>query len=288
MKLKNSFSIGLFLALALVLVWVWHPSFSSAADVTVSEVHVTVCGDGVMEGPEQCDPGKHCANNNPCTSDADCMGIGDGLCKVRPFGNCSALCTIVVGGGRAPEPTTVSLTTITVRPEQRSVVSGNNYDTDFYFKIFTADNLNHQVVFDYPSMLTANNSGMASPYFTLPESVVPGVYDILLKSKSHLAKLQNNVYLQVGDNSINFTNPDNGTSIGSATLTAGDIDGNGSSSTTIGDNVINAVDLSIILSQVGSLDLSGNGLRANLNQDTVVDEQDLNVLLGNLDKEGDR
>jgi hypothetical protein len=285
--LRQSVWIGCgLLALSLSL-WSHFAPLASAAAVTVSQVRVTVCGDGVTEGAEQCDPGKHCANGLVCTADADCSGIGDGLCKVLASGGCSASCTIVSGGSRPPS-TQVSINEITVRPEQRYSGNGNNYDVDFYFSLLNSDNLNHYVIYQHSPLLSSNPLGVSLPYVTLPDNVTPGVYDAWIKPKSHLAKLLNNVYLQAGDNNLNFTNYDNGATIGSVTLLAGDIDGNGNSSNSFGDNVINAVDISVLLSQMGSNDPSGNLIRANLNQDTVVDQSDLNILLGNLDKEGDR
>jgi len=284
------------LALTLAL-WSQLALHVSAAAVTVSQsqVTVTVCGDGKTEGAEECDLGKHCASGLSCTdcvagvctdNPAICIPIGDGLCSVRASGACTATCTIVVGGSRPPS-TQVLINEITVRPEQRFLGNGNNYDTEFYFYLLNADNLNHQVIYQYSSLLSSNPSGVAFPYTTL-DGVVSGVYDALIKPKAHLAKLQNNVYLQVGNNNLNYTNSDNGVTIGSVTLTAGDIDGAGSSPNSFGDNVINSVDISVLLGQFGSNDFSGNSIRANLNQDTVVDQADLNILLGNLDKEGDR
>lgn len=261
--------------------------FASAGNVTVSQVRVTVCGDGVMEGAEQCDTGKHCANSTVCTADATCAGIGDGLCSLRSFGNCTPTCTIVSGGSRPPV-TQVTITDITARPEQRYSGNGNNYDTDFYFSVLNADNLNHTTLFQQPTPFSSNSSGTASPYLILPDSIVAGAYDVLIKPRAHLALIQNNVYLQAGDNSVNFTNPDNGPTIGSTVLFAGDIDGAGNSRNSFGDNVINSIDLSALLGQIGSFDPSGNGFRANLNQDSAVDQGDLNILLGNLDREGDR
>jgi len=277
---------------------------ASAALVTVSQVRVTVCGNGILEGAsiggtEQCDFGKHCANGLSCTicaagictdNPALCnpggAPIGDGLCSMRVSGTCTTTCQIMSGGSRPPS-TQVLINEITVRPEQRFVGNGNNYDTDFYFYLLNADNLNHQTVYQYSSLLSSNSSGVAFPYATL-DGVVPGVYDALIKPKAHLAKLQNNAYFQAGDNNLNFTNPDNGPTIGSSVLIAGDIDGAGNSPNSFGDNVINSVDISVLLSQFGSNDPSGNFIRANFNQDTVVDQADLNILLGNLDKEGDK
>ena len=285
--LRQSVWIGCGLLALSLLLWNHLTPFASAAAVTVSQVRVTVCGDGVTEGTEQCDPGKHCVNGLVCTADTDCSGIGDGLCKVLATGGCTSTCTILAVGTRPPV-TQVTIDQITVRPEQRYSGNGSNYDVDFYFSLLSSDNLNHQAIYQHPTLLSSNPLGVSSPYITLPDNVIPGVYDALIKPKAHLAKLLNNAYLQAGDNNLNFTNTDNGATIGSVTLTAGDIDGAGNSPNSFGDNVVNAVDLSVLLSQIGSGDPSGNGVRANLNQDTVVDQTDLNILLGNLDKEGDK
>lgn len=275
---------GALLFAVTVALWKTDIPFTSAAQVSISEVRVTVCGDGVTEGAEQCDPGRHCQNLATCATNADCVNIGDNLCSTRSFGSCSNLCEAIVGSHTPPPPTFITLTTIQLRPEQRSL---SNYSTEFYLTVLNADNLNRQVVYQHPFALLANSSGLASPYITLPDSVPPGVYDILIKSKSHLAKVLNNVYLQDGDNALNFTNADNGPSIGSEVLVAGDIDGAGNSQATFGDNVINAVDLSIMLGQVGNADPAGQS-RANLNRDPALDQTDLNILLNNLDKDGDR
>lgn len=57
-----------------------------------------MCGDAIVTSPnsdailEQCDNGKHCANNSPCTFDNQCAGIGDGQCRERDGDGCSELC----------------------------------------------------------------------------------------------------------------------------------------------------------------------------------------------------
>lgn len=283
---KNKVWGGLGILVSGVILSISLAQFASAGNVTVSQVRVTVCGDGVTEGAEQCDPGKHCVNGLSCSTSLECAGIGDGLCSVRDFSNCTSTCSLMAG--RRPEPTQVTIAQVTVRPEQRYLGSGSNYDTDFYFSVLSADNLNHVTLFQQSSPFSANSAGIVSPYVILPSNIVAGVYDLLIKPRTHLALLQNNVYLQVGENNINFTNPDNGPTIGSTVLLAGDIDGAGNSQNTFGDNVINSIDLSVLLGQMGSSDPSGNGIRANLNQDSVVDQSDLNILLGNLDKEGDK
>lgn len=44
-----------------------------------------ICGDKKVEGTEKCDPGKFCENltKEECTTDTDCIGIGDGKCQTR-------------------------------------------------------------------------------------------------------------------------------------------------------------------------------------------------------------
>jgi hypothetical protein len=287
--LRKIVGIGFgFLALSLVVLG---PSALrvSAAAVSVTSIQVTVCGNAILEVTEECDPGKRCANGVLCVEDATCAGIGDGLCKLMATSTCTALCKTIVGGGVRPPVTQVTITEVTGRPEQRNLSAGNNYDSDFYFTILNSNNSNHQTpLYEHPSMLTSNASGTAFPYVTLPDYVTAGTYDALLKTKAHLAKLQDNVYLIAGDNILNFTSPDNSAAIGSSTLLAGDIDGAGNSMATFGDNVINSVDISILLNQIGSNDPSGNTYRSNLNQDNWVDQSDLTIMVGNIDKEGDR
>ncbi len=285
-EVKSKVWVGFALLVSGVVLLITLSPFVSALSVPETTVYVTLCGDGVVEGVEQCDPGKRCANSITCSADLDCAGIEDGLCSVRAYGSCSATCTVI--GGRRREPTEVTLAQVTVRPEQRNTSFGSNYDTDFYLSVLNSDNLNHSTLYQHPFSISANASGVATPLILLPSTIVAGVYDILVKSKAHLALIQNNAYLQVGENSVNFTNPDNGLTIGSVVLVAGDIDGAGNSQSTFGDNVINSVDLSILLLQIGSLDPSGNGSRSNLNQDSLVDQADLNIMLGNLDREGDK
>jgi hypothetical protein len=166
----------------------------------------------------------------------------------------------------------------------RSGSSGTNYDTKYTFSVLSPDNNNHQVYYSSPQLLSTNNAGISYPYVTV-SGISIGTYDITIKTPSHLTQMLDNVYLQAGENLINFTNPANLPAIGSQVMTAGDINGFGVSPTTLGDDVINSVDLSIMLQDLGTSDPSGNNIRSNLNQDNIVDQSDLNILLNNLDKE---
>jgi cysteine-rich repeat protein len=242
----------------------------------------SLCGDNTIQCAEQCDNGKQCTNRTNCTVDGQCLGIGDGVCAVRANDGCSLSCT--VEGGSRPPATDVIISQITAYPESRSGSAGTNYDSRYTFSVLSPDNQNHQSYYSSPALLSTNNTGIGFPYVTLG-GVSAGTYDITIKTPSHLTQMLDNVYLQAGENLINFTNPANLVQIGSQVMIAGDINGFGVSPTTLGDDVINSVDISIVLQNLGVSDSSGNNIRANLNQDTVVDEGDLNILLNNLDKE---
>ncbi len=266
-------------------------SLADPSSVTTAEVRVTICGNGILEGAliggaETCDDGKHCADKVACSVDGDCAGIGDSLCIARSGDGCSATCIIEVTGGTQP-PQYVTLTQIRAHPGHRSGSSGSNYDTQYYFSLYTSNDQNRQLRYQHPSLLTTNNSVVSNVYIVPPVSVSAGNYDAIIKSKAHLSRVLDNVYLLLGENNLNFTNTTNTTTIGSRVLIAGDINGAGTSLNTFGDDVINSVDISVLLQHFGSSDSSGNNVRANLNQNTTVDQSDLDILVGNLDMEGD-
>jgi cysteine-rich repeat protein len=50
------------------------------------------CGDGVLQGAEQCDDGQQCTNGAVCNDAAQCAGIGDGSCRARAGDGCTASC----------------------------------------------------------------------------------------------------------------------------------------------------------------------------------------------------
>ncbi|MBI5509046.1 MAG: fibro-slime domain-containing protein [Deltaproteobacteria bacterium] len=56
----------------------------------------TSCGDGVRQGGEACDDGKHCGdpNHTPCRADADCAGFGGGFCVTRAGDGCGPFCAM--------------------------------------------------------------------------------------------------------------------------------------------------------------------------------------------------
>ena len=52
------------------------------------------CGDGMVQGAEQCDDGKHCTDLSVCTTAANCVGKGDGTCAPRATDGCNATCNL--------------------------------------------------------------------------------------------------------------------------------------------------------------------------------------------------
>ncbi|MBL8783297.1 MAG: DUF4215 domain-containing protein, partial [Deltaproteobacteria bacterium] len=73
------------------------PGWVCPTDDGYGGVCVTVCGDGVVVGTEECDDGKHCQNLTSCSANSECTGIGDGLCKTRNLTGCNATCKVEVG-----------------------------------------------------------------------------------------------------------------------------------------------------------------------------------------------
>ncbi len=244
----------------------------------------SLCGDGAIECNEECDDGKQCVNGVSCISDPECFGIGDNLCTVRSGDSCSATCTSEASGGGPSTPQEIIITKVTAYPEQRSGAAGSNYDSKYHFSVLNPDNLNHSVYYTHQSLQNITNSGIGYPYVTIGGASA-GVYDVTFKTSVHLTSMLDNVFLQLGENSLNFTNPNNQVSIGSLRLVAGDLDNSATSPGTLGDDAINSVDLSVILDRFGDNDPSGNNIRANLNQDSSVNQTDLDILLNNLDLE---
>lgn len=171
-------------------------------------------------------------------------------------------------------------------PEKRYGASGTNWDTDFYLTVRTAVDGDNVVLDSMPNLASTT---VAGDYLTPInfDSISPGVYDVVFKSKQHLARKLNNITLSGGLNTLNFTQTDNSPSTGTVRLLAGDINGAGNSTTTLGDNVVNSVDLSGMLLNIDIEDPSGNNNRANLNQDSIVNSIDVGMLLDNLDMDGE-
>lgn len=179
--------------------------------------------------------------------------------------------------------------TITIRfavPQLRVDTAGTNDDTTFFVTIRTESNADDVVLFT-SGLASTTNSGVYDTSIELID-ISPGVYDIGFKGRQHITKVLQNVTISVGNTPLNFSSTDYSTTTkGSEVLLAGDVSGAGISAATLGDDVVNSVDLSLLLPDLDETDATGNTIRSNLNQDTAVNSVDLSIMLDNLDKEGD-
>lgn len=117
---------------------------------------------------------------------------------------------------------------------------------------------------------TTTNSNDLGRLFEVLEGVSNGNYDITIKGYAHLARLASNVGLN------NFTQVDF-TDNGQNPLYCGDIN------LEYGDNKVNALDMSILVSNFGSTTTN----RYDLNQDGAVNSIDISNLLTNFNRVGD-
>jgi hypothetical protein len=169
-------------------------------------------------------------------------------------------------------------------PEGRVGPAGTNWDTLYYLTVKDPGGV---TVFTMPALTSTDVLGRDLYPIDLT-GVGNGTYNIFIKGHQSLTLKMSNVTLAAGLNRLNFTQADNSTATGTVRLLAGDISGSTSSPAVMGDDVINAVDLDILLNRLDEDDFSTRGIRANLNQDVVVNSVDMSLMLDNLDKEGDQ
>lgn len=169
-------------------------------------------------------------------------------------------------------------------PQSRVGVAGTNDDTTFYLTVRTSGNDDDVILFT-SALATTTNAG-TYPTTTLT-GVPPGTYDIGFKGKQHLTRVMQDVEIASGHNVLNFSQADNSGSRGDVVLLAGDVSGDATSAATLGDDVVNSIDISLLLDVLDDDDPTGNAVRSNLNQDIVVNSVDLSILLDNIDVEGD-
>lgn len=171
-------------------------------------------------------------------------------------------------------------------PEGRVGASSTNWDTTFALTVRDTSNNPLQVQGDLATT-SVDGTHLAPIIFNdIPDG---NTYNISIKTTQHLSRSLNNIFLTDGINTLNFSQADNSTSsIGSVVLLAGDISGAGNSTTTLGDDVVNSVDLGILIDDLDAPDPTAHAYRANFNQDTVVNAVDLSLMINNLDKVGDQ
>lgn len=170
-------------------------------------------------------------------------------------------------------------------PQGRVGATETNDDSVFYLTLVpTGGGSAIRIPNDTAQTLTTNGDGTLDAIEL--SGVTPGTYDVYIKTNQHLRKKLSNVTFGTGTTTLNFTTADNAGPKGALRLKAGDIN-NSASAGVFGDNIVNAVDISTLLTVLDNADGTGNILRANLNQDVVVNAVDISLLLTNLDQNGE-
>lgn len=174
-------------------------------------------------------------------------------------------------------------TTATIKwatPEGRSGTAETNDHNTFFLVVRGGGN----IVWTTP-LATTSRAGTTSQEIDMT-ILGPGTYDIGIKTGQHITKIIRGAQLATGTNVLNFTQANNSATKGAVRLLAGDINGAGNSTSTLGDDVINSVDASLIISLLDVTDPTNDTYRANLNYDSVVNAVDLSLLIKNLDVRG--
>lgn len=171
-------------------------------------------------------------------------------------------------------------------PEIRDGTPSTNDDVSFFLTVRTATDADDVILFTQSVLASTENDGTYAIPIDLT-GIGPGTYDIGIKGHQHITRVLNDVTLVGGNNVLNFSKTDNSVGKGSVVLLGGDVNGAGSTPATLGDDVVNSVDISTLLTVLDDDDLTGNTLRPNINQDVVVNSVDLSIMIKNLDVEGD-
>lgn len=180
-------------------------------------------------------------------------------------------------------------TTATIQwavPELRVGADETNDDTTFFITVLTADDSDDAVLFTSDLNDTINDGTYLTPIDLT--SISPGTYDIGFKGHQHITKKLDNINLTAGNNVLNFTQADNSAPKGTLELTAGDVNGDGTLPSNLGDDFVNSVDITVLLANFNNDDPTGNAERSNLNQDSIVNSVDLSIILANFNLQGDK
>lgn len=181
------------------------------------------------------------------------------------------------------QPSTDRLTAI---PEMRSGADGANDSVRFFLTVRTAIDNDDVILFQQSALATSNSAGIFDGNIIF-SGIGADTYDIGIKSTEHLTLILDNVDLS-SSTPLNFTQFDNTlTATGTRRLMSGDINGDGTSVANSGDDVINAIDLSLLLDDLDLADATISK-KTNLNKDTVINSVDLSLILDNLDEEGEK
>jgi hypothetical protein len=161
----------------------------------------------------------------------------------------------------------------TVIPEKRIPVTGNNGTRVLVYVYNTGGSVPIQTYSYYD---TDNNGHYVGLALT---GISPGIYDIAVKGYAHLRKRLNNVTLNGGNNSIDFT------FAGTDKLLCGDVYVNASYPD--GDNMINSVDVTYLVSKWAVNDTGVSDERADVDENGQVNSLDMTKTVNNYAVMGD-
>lgn len=173
-------------------------------------------------------------------------------------------------------------------PELRVGPPGTNDDTTFYLAVYSAVEDGAPPVYISDKLYATAINGTYSADIPISGVTLGKTYDIMFKGHQSLSKKLNDVLISQNTTVLNFSTLDNSSLKGPEILLGGDISNSGVTPKSLGDDVVNSVDISVLLDDLDLGDASGNFVRSNINQDTSVNSVDFSIILKNLDKIGDQ
>lgn len=163
--------------------------------------------------------------------------------------------------------------------ELRTGTAGTNDAMIFFLKFKQNGNL----IYTTP-LITSASDGTYDAGVDL-NNIPAGTYDVYVKGFQTLTKKYSNVNITSGDNVLNFTQTNvASTTKGSIQLIVGDVNGAGTSTNTLGDDLVNSIDATLVLGENGN---TGSFLRTDINHDTLVNSLDVTSVSLNMNKSGD-
>ena len=160
-------------------------------------------------------------------------------------------------------------------------LSGLNNEMIFYLTFKQSGN----TIYTTPLIASTTSAGTYDNDIKI-DTVLPGVYDVYVKGHQTLTKKYSNVNILNGENIFNFTQSDISNPVkGSIRLLVGDITGAGNSVATLGDDLINASDIGLVLGTFGA---NGGSIRPDLDHNTQVNASDIGIILKNFSMSGDQ
>jgi len=165
------------------------------------------------------------------------------------------------------------LLNFTVIPEKRIPSTGNDGTRVLIYVYTPGGTVPIQTYSYYDTDNNGNYTGLALT------GMSPGTYDIAVKGYAHLRKRLNNVTLTGGANNIDFT------FAGSDRLLCGDVYVNGSYPD--GDNMVNSVDVTYLVSKWAVNDAGVSDERADVDENGQVNSLDMTKTVNNYAVVGD-